>query len=60
MTRESKTDQKTKNQKSNLDNYKRIASYLAPYKKSVIVLLLVVLFAKKRKSAYRQRRKRSI
>lgn len=42
MSNEEKT---TETKTSNLENYKRIGSYLAPYKKSVIALLLVVLLA---------------
>lgn len=45
MAQENMEDKVGKNKTSNIENYKRIASYLAPYKKSVITLLLVVLLA---------------
>lgn len=45
MAQENMKDKAEKNKTSNIENYKRIASYLAPYKKSVITLLLVVLLA---------------
>lgn len=38
-------EQTTETKTSNIENYKRIASYLAPYKKAVVTLLLVVLLA---------------
>ena len=37
--------EETQKKTSNFQNYKRIASYLASYKKSVLALLFVVLFA---------------
>lgn len=45
MAQASKINEETQKKPSNFENYKRIASYLAPYKKSVITLLFVVLFA---------------
>lgn len=45
MVDENKVNETTDKQSSNWENYKRIANYLAPYKKSVILLLLVVLLA---------------
>ena len=45
MVDENKVNETTNKQSSNWENYKRIANYLAPYKKSVILLLLVVLLA---------------
>ena len=45
MAQASNTNEETQRKPDNFENYKRIASYLAPYKKSVITLLFVVLFA---------------
>ena len=45
MAQASKANEETQRKPNNFENYKRIASYLAPYKKSVITLLFVVLFA---------------
>lgn len=45
MAQASKANEETQRKPNNFENYKRIASYLAPYKKSVITLLFVVFFA---------------
>lgn len=45
MAQVSNRNEETQREPNNFENYKRIASYLAPYKKSVITLLFVVFFA---------------
>src|SRR5699024_11246993 len=45
MAQASKANEETQRKPNNFENYKRIASYLALYKKSVITLLFVVFFA---------------
>jgi ATP-binding cassette subfamily B protein len=45
MAQESKAIEEKKSTKIDSSNYKRIASYLAPYKRLVIILFFVVLFA---------------
>lgn len=45
MAQQSKVMKKQDKSKVNTNNFKRIATYLAPYKKSVIILMLVVLLA---------------
>lgn len=45
MAQANQEERKERKKPTTLENYKRIASYLAPYKKSVIALLVVVLLA---------------
>lgn len=45
MAQASKVDEQTQEEVKNFSNYRRVASYLTPYKKSVATLLLVVLLA---------------